>query len=323
MWVKAYLNLGPTRPRWAYLADAMFAAAPSAASRRVELSARVNTFLQTWEVSKRPLRPLPPALRTMIAAANKFGVSLSPLLPDDALRLAIPIWYHIGLQEGRVAMNSVACKCLRSRHNVVTVGDCVEVARRLRHNPGGGPPHILRADCQCMCCVADRNVQRCENPHRCVTAAARAIAKLRALWHPDMTLTADGLSPQRPIGVPIPLEDGAVLFDPSIRSGPLACDSFRVFASLAGSHPPPLRKAPRPFEVPPEEVTVYTDGSCVRNGTTAAVAGAGVWYGHGDPRNVAARVPGDEVSNQRAEMYAVALAVTATPPFARLNIVSD
>ncbi|KAH9848340.1 hypothetical protein C2E23DRAFT_871291 [Lenzites betulinus] len=134
----------------------------------------------------------------MIKSASAFKVALSPLLPDDSLKLAVPIWYHIGAKDGRSTANSPANRCLRSRHDVLTVGDCVAVAARLNCNPDGGPPHTLNA-----------------------------------------------------------------------------------------------------------------------------TSGAGVWYGDNDPRNRAVRVPGGLVTNQRAELYAVAVAVAACPPFARLNIVSD
>ncbi|KAH9853113.1 hypothetical protein C2E23DRAFT_711260, partial [Lenzites betulinus] len=121
MWIKTYLNLQRSRPRWTFLADALFAGAPTLASKRVARSVRVNPFLQQWDVSVRPMRPLPAPLRTMISTATRFNTSLSPLLPDEALRLALPIWYHIGMRGGRAAANSAAGRCLRERHLVKTV----------------------------------------------------------------------------------------------------------------------------------------------------------------------------------------------------------
>ncbi|KAH9856290.1 hypothetical protein C2E23DRAFT_704507, partial [Lenzites betulinus] len=327
MWIKTYLNLQRSRPRWTFLADALFAGAPTLASKRVARSVRVNPFLQQWDVSVRPMRPLPAPLRTMISTATRFNTSLSPLLPDEALRLALPIWYHIGMRGGRAAANSAAGRCLRERHLVKTVADCVRVVARLQSNDAGGPPHILNLRCVCTACECDRRLAGCENPHRCVTAAARALARLAPLWNPHALTNEDGLSPHRRTRhvwhEPDTDEAGAYIFDPSIRSGASVHDGFRVFGSQPNDRRPPLRAPPRPFEVPPEEVMVYTDGSCAANGGTTATAGAGVWYGAGDPRNIAARVPGEVATNQRAELYAVALAVDATPPFARLNVVSD
>ncbi|KAH9851088.1 ribonuclease H-like domain-containing protein [Lenzites betulinus] len=59
------------------------------------------------------------------------------------------------------------------------------------------------------------------------------------------------------------------------------------------------------------------------NGTAAAVAGAGVWFGPDDPRNIAERVPGECRSNQAGEAYACLLAAGAVPNFAPLTITTD
>ncbi|KAI0349254.1 hypothetical protein OH77DRAFT_1432221 [Trametes cingulata] len=53
VWLKEYLNLSATRPRWAVLADALLARAVSASSRNVDVDARFNVFMQTWKVSTR------------------------------------------------------------------------------------------------------------------------------------------------------------------------------------------------------------------------------------------------------------------------------
>jgi len=53
-----------------------------------------------------------------------------------------------------------------------------------------------------------------------------------------------------------------------------------------------------------ETVIVYTDGSCLANGAPHAAAGIGVFWGFGDPRNKAERLPGTLQTNQRAELTA-------------------
>lgn len=58
-----------------------------------------------------------------------------------------------------------------------------------------------------------------------------------------------------------------------------------------------------------EEAVAYTDGSCSLNGTANAVAGAGVWFGEHDERNMAARVPNVYASNNGGELLAVLLAL--------------
>ena len=71
------------------------------------------------------------------------------------------------------------------------------------------------------------------------------------------------------------------------------------------------------------ELVVYTDGPCTHNGTAEAKAGSGIWYGRGDPRNLAARVPGKEQSNQIGELLAILLAVKNAEGNRDLRICSD
>jgi len=60
----------------------------------------------------------------------------------------------------------------------------------------------------------------------------------------------------------------------------------------------------------PKLLVVHTDGACRGNGTPRAVSGCGVWFGSdGDPRNVSVRLPVPPHSNQRAELFAVLLAM--------------
>lgn len=82
-------------------------------------------------------------------------------------------------------------------------------------------------------------------------------------------------------------------------------------------------RPPRPFGVEEEAVEVYTDGSCVRNGTASAIAGSGVWFGSNDERNAGERVPYDVQSNQTGEVYALILAEQRVAPFAPLHFVTD
>mmetsp|Transcript_1128 Transcript_1128/g.2380 ORF Transcript_1128/g.2380 Transcript_1128/m.2380 type:complete len:244 (-) Transcript_1128:1119-1850(-) len=54
---------------------------------------------------------------------------------------------------------------------------------------------------------------------------------------------------------------------------------------------------------------IYTDGACESNGRENAVAGYGVFFGPGDPRNVSEPLPGLVQTNNRAEMTAVICAL--------------
>ncbi|EPX72527.1 ribonuclease H Rnh1 [Schizosaccharomyces octosporus yFS286] len=57
---------------------------------------------------------------------------------------------------------------------------------------------------------------------------------------------------------------------------------------------------------------VYTDGSSLGNGKHGAVAGCGVYFGPGDPRNLSERLLTGEQTNNRAELQAIIHALENT-----------
>ena len=59
----------------------------------------------------------------------------------------------------------------------------------------------------------------------------------------------------------------------------------------------------------PHTLTVYTDGACKCNGTRRASAGIGVFFGHGDPRNVSRPISGHRQTNNVAELLAIICAL--------------
>ena len=72
---------------------------------------------------------------------------------------------------------------------------------------------------------------------------------------------------------------------------------------------------PEPHKPPKSacDQVVYTDGACTGQHTKKSDrrAGCGVWYGHGDPRNLGVPSPFPPHTNQRAEMGAAILAMQA------------
>jgi ribonuclease HI len=57
--------------------------------------------------------------------------------------------------------------------------------------------------------------------------------------------------------------------------------------------------------IPADAITIYKDGACSENGRVGAKAGYGVFFGDNDTRNISARLPERQQSNQRAELFAV------------------
>jgi len=57
------------------------------------------------------------------------------------------------------------------------------------------------------------------------------------------------------------------------------------------------------------EIIVYTDGACSKNGSKHAVAGYGIFFGEGNPKNVSKRITSGKITNNVAELTAVVEAI--------------
>ncbi|OJT01591.1 Transposon TX1 uncharacterized 149 kDa protein [Trametes pubescens] len=323
MWLRSYLAIGINRPQWATIADALLARAVAADSRNVDPAARINTFLQTWNVSTRATAGMPRCLKEMIKAAKKYSVRCVANNPSRALRKQVPVWYHIGRNTGRCNENTEASRCLRNSHQVRTVDQCERVAARLTRD---GTTHVSRAACPCPDCDTDRTRYQCINPHRCAATAARLLNRLSEKWNLARDENCDGLTlttGRKRENKTARLANDRILFNPTVSTDEPIATAFRVFVPSSNGETTAALRPARPFQIGAEAVEVFTDGSARGNGSGNAVAGSGVWFGEGDPRNSSERVPYDSQSNQVAEIYAVAMAHRLTPPFAPMHIVSD
>ncbi|KAJ7101781.1 hypothetical protein C8R44DRAFT_641334 [Mycena epipterygia] len=112
-------------------------------------------------------------------------------------------------------------------------------------------------------------------------------------------------------------------FDPKITTDGTLGDIFRIFTE---GYKNPADTAPDTRftrEVGPE-IIVYTDGSAINNESDAVQAGAGVYFGDSDARNLSIRIPSMlGPSNQVGELVAVKEAVESAPLDVPLKIYSD
>lgn len=72
-----------------------------------------------------------------------------------------------------------------------------------------------------------------------------------------------------------------------------------------------------------EEIEIYTDGCCFRNGRPDAIAGVGVYFGPKDNRNISEPLSGNIQTNQRAEITAVIRALQSVPKDSKVSICTD
>ncbi|KAH9856134.1 hypothetical protein C2E23DRAFT_810216 [Lenzites betulinus] len=258
----------------------------------------------------------------MIHVAKKYGVRPAATHPSDNLLKALPIWYHFALVQERTSANTRSNKCLRERHGVKTVADCLKMAER----PEDETAHRENKNCVCERCSREKEATGCENPSSCMKAARNILSKLQEKWRPGAGRNEDGLSLTRD-----QWEENArrmeskdtVIFDPSVTQDAPAANVFRAFVEATAADGPRATRPARPFQIVEEATDVHTDGSCDRNGAENARAGVGVWFAGDDARNCAARVPGDCQTNQAAEAYACIVAAERTPDYAPLTIITD
>ncbi|KAK0432568.1 hypothetical protein EV421DRAFT_1680749, partial [Armillaria borealis] len=118
-WLRSYLNFGPNRPTWAYVADAIIAHHMPTSEENMDLTQRVNIFLQSWKTS---VARLPEDLKTLIKTAMKYNTCLDGLALSQCILRDMPIWYHIKSKATRHLFNNgEQVKCLKMRHNVKSV----------------------------------------------------------------------------------------------------------------------------------------------------------------------------------------------------------
>ncbi|KAI0685566.1 hypothetical protein C8T65DRAFT_556776, partial [Cerioporus squamosus] len=260
----------------------------------------------------------------MLRAANKFSVRFDALDPSEELKDALPFWHHFALSDDSRVIVSKSVRCLLAAHGVREVNHACRAAARL-HSIGEPGAHRPAACCDCPECVSDR-LEGCDNPHRCAMAARRMLDMLCPRWASTLPRPSDGLSltaRRMTVNVDRASRNQRVLFDPSIKARlPIACH-FRAFGEATERDVSVVRRPPRGIVVPGEDIEVFTDGSCDKNGSAAASAAGAAWFGPGDARNTSSLVPGTLQSNQTAELFAVSLAVNAVPPFVPLHIVTD
>jgi ribonuclease HI/exonuclease III len=312
-WLRSYLDLRMShRPKWAFAADAIFARNAVSQDSTINLSLRLNPFLQRWTVSA---RKLPHDLKQMLKVAKKYGVYMDALAPSLDLMRKLPIWHHKYATCSRRLFSSRLNKCLKTNHRVMLVGAAERLAN-LEATEG----HIPVATCLCAGCVQTRVAtnHNCLNPHHCYLRAQLLLDALPPKWNPQT-----GRLPEDYEADLIPSDDPSrPAFDRRITTTGSLANLFRVFAE-------PPRTGP-PLWLPPSHhpnrqgITAYTDGSATNNGGADPRAGAGIFVGPASPYNRAIRVPPElGASNQIAELLAVKECSEIVPRDVALHIISD
>jgi ribonuclease HI len=327
MWLKSYLTLSHKHPVWAYITDVLIGESITKDSGAVSSLAQMNVYLQTWRPGLHPGSTLPKSIKTMLKVGKDFNLSFTSLKLSDSLKKKLPAWYHIGINHqfsGRLN-NTPTSKCLREEHKIKTIGDLIQNVRRCRGQTGT-QRHLDHTNCACCYCKNDRLSYGCAAPNKCHKMAIQLLEQIQPKWHPNNQSPHDGLTHtqnRRQVNINARRDNKEILFDPSLTSDDDLSHNFRIFTEKNSSCVDPAYRKQRPVNLPEEEITVFTVGSCLENGTEEARAGSGVWYGPEHVDNVSLRIPGENQSNQVAELVAILHALKKAAPFAALHINSD
>ena len=236
------------------------------------------------------------------------------------LKLELPAWYHLGAPPPK-AYHKLKDECLQQNHKVRKVKDLLKASKRLRSE---NTTHHPRRNCACQPCHLDRS-RSCENPHKCAQTVKVLLERLAPLYNPILTPPNDGLTHTHhhleKNQCAIIHRGDKVLFNPTVTAHSLS-DCFRIFTPPKSRNPTPMHRW-QLIAPPPTQLTVYTDGSCLLNGSNDAQCGSGVWFADGHPLNGAIRVPGRDQSNQAGEIAAIVVALQSVPRNTDLTIVTD
>ncbi|KAJ6554793.1 hypothetical protein B0H19DRAFT_948378, partial [Mycena capillaripes] len=301
-WLKSYLNFGEDRALWAYVADEVIAKKALASDLNIEEALRRNMYLQEWRAKIIGEGSLKGDLKKMVQVGNKYNVQMEALaISRKAQREAI-IWYHKKSNGTKSMFNKNQVNdCLRNKHKVDTVGDAEVEARKTKTTR-----HTHRKDCKCDACKVARTTVKCRHPQLCFTKARTMLMTLDPKWNPLFPHPEDYETENTRINEADAREntgENSLTFDTKITQDTLT-DTFRIFTEqFQGSTSPPYTKMePEPDEEP---IAVYTDGSATDNGRDNPQAGSGIFFGAGDNRNRAIKIPEAlDPSNQVGEIIA-------------------
>ncbi|KAF5373348.1 hypothetical protein D9615_007464 [Tricholomella constricta] len=321
--LKSYLKLDGERPRWAKVADELMGRNISTRRCVRDETSIVNHYLQDYTIKTRASNTtLPESLRRMQRTADKYNVTFAPIALSTNLKENMPMWYHIGVSNGKSLINNDEwARCQRHTHCITTVG---EMIRYVDEKPAHGErTHKERINCACSCCRRSRSLG-CQNPDKCRKRGRKALDTLSEKWNPRIDHTPHNMLVGEPEAERPGDDDTAVpkTFDQNYITDMSFAEGIRVFVRKDTQTNEPATQ--NGDDTDNQEIRVWTDGSCIANGDSNAKAGCGLWYGADDDRNQAIKLPPDiEQSNNSGEAAAILVAAQNAPLSATLHIFSD
>ncbi|KAF5328544.1 hypothetical protein D9611_014835 [Ephemerocybe angulata] len=312
--IEVYNREPDKRPPWCSLADRQLAKAAVKSFKNIGEEFLLNPFQQKWRVNLSS-KDLPEGLRRMMNTAYKYKTKIATTRLTQHLKRRMPIWYHVGLKDKLVSnQGDMWGKCQRESHHIKYVGEMLDHANKL-----GGYGCNRRINCKCAACTRD-HADGCTHPTKCRSNAIRKLDNLRPEWDPRVWTEEETRAEPA-------IDEGYSLVEPACEPPTHPSKLVRIFTNSESAFVSPTHHgAPDPAieTADPGTVRVYTDGSCINNGSADARAGSGIWYGHEDERNTAIRLgPPMPLTNNTGELVAILSAIQKHTRTNHLYIASD
>ncbi|KAG6880453.1 hypothetical protein C0992_000055 [Termitomyces sp. T32_za158] len=159
----------------------------------------------------------------------------------------------------------------------------------------------------------------CRNPTKCVTLARNHLKRLEKKWDPYSARESRSTSNEENRWAD---NEGRIMFELDFETKGTLTEGFRVFTTETNNEED-IDYARVPEENP-STITIFTDGSCLKDGQDRTAAGTGIWFGHDNPRNRAIRIPPYIAqTNNMGEAIAVLEAVRSVPKNQSIIVMSD
>ncbi|KAF9780845.1 hypothetical protein BJ322DRAFT_1011739, partial [Thelephora terrestris] len=258
-----------------------------------------NPLTQEWK-PKRRSEHIPERVQTAIRLAGKHKIELEALEPTEETKREMPVWLHrkANKEAARIYATDGA-KCLKKNHRTHYMKQLIEMVEDVSQE------HRKTNFCTCNTCKLASSTG-CTHPQKCLDTATKLVETLALRWRPEKRQPFASEAATNPVTANRNRGKGeAGTIVNTVREPTDLKHSIRIFTEKENLVNATALLTTNNETQATTELTVYTDGSCIGNGTAEARAGSGVWYAPQDPRNASIRVPGKAQSNQVGELLAI------------------
>ncbi|KAG8983707.1 hypothetical protein FRB90_005822, partial [Tulasnella sp. 427] len=301
IWLGKWCKPEYERPLWALVVDELIKNAVK--GRRDEKM--ISTLTQRWREKTGKTSKLSPELQKMMAEGRKANVRTEALKFEEKVKGDIPVWMSKMTEITAKEERSAAMKHLRIHHRVLTMKDLKRVTH---HNVEGCKKHLhcLRHIDLLTVKTAPRANIRFQTP------------LLNGAEGPD---NLDHTNRRKEKARSDVRREEEILLNPDVTHRGSLAEATRAFGEPASYS---LRPAYRTGETADtsQEIHIFTDGSTTDFGTSDMKTGSGVWS-EWPNLSISFKVESEPVTNNRAELAAVAWALEKAPKNIPITIHSD